>query len=229
MRSNLDPFGESTDSAMWESLDRVGLKPVVEADAKKLEMEVVDGGSKCAFFWGPFLYPFLPPHRSRVSRECPPPPSFSLGQRQLLCMARALLRPGLKYLLLDEATASVDLDSDLLIQKTVTECFSGVTTLTIAHRLNTIMGSDKILVLDGGEVAEFGPPEELLANPNGAFSALVAQTGPKNAAHLRAMSQRFAAAARGGAAHAEGEEPAAADSVAALREKTRHLGGAGHE
>ena len=87
-------------------------------------------------------------------------------------MARALLRKA-SILLLDEATASVDGDTDSNIQQVLRTEFAGTTLLTIAHRLNTIEDYDKILVMDQGEVAEFDAPEILLQNPNGLYSKLV--------------------------------------------------------
>ena len=135
------------DVAIWEVLEKVGLRVTVEDAAKKLEMEVVDNGA-----------------------------NFSLGQRQLLCMGRALLRNS-RILMMDEATAPVDMDSDALIQRTVREAFAHCTTLTIAHRLNTIMDSDKVAFLDAGRLTEFGEPSDLLKDANGSFTKLVEQSG----------------------------------------------------
>ncbi|EQC27624.1 hypothetical protein SDRG_14673 [Saprolegnia diclina VS20] len=100
--------------------------------------------------------------------------NFSVGQRQLLCIARALLRRS-QVVVLDEATASIDLESDKRIQATITECFVGITMLIIAHRLDTIIDSDRILVLDAGRVVEYDTPNVLLAKADGEFATLAAQ------------------------------------------------------
>jgi len=161
IRTNLDPFDEHKDDEVWDVLTKVGLRAMVEKAAKKIDMEVIDNGA-----------------------------NFSLGQRQLLCMGRALLRQS-RVLMMDEATASVDMDSDALIQKTVREAFSHCTTLTIAHRLNTIMDSDKVAFLEDGELSEYGEPDELLKNKNGKFSALVSGSGStKNEAFLRGLASK---------------------------------------
>ncbi|XP_074039396.1 ATP-binding cassette sub-family C member 4 [Leptinotarsa decemlineata] len=110
--------------------------------------------------------------------------NFSAGQRQLICLARAILRNN-KVLVMDEATANVDPNTDSLIQKTIREKFKNCTVLTIAHRLNTIMDSDKVLVMDAGVAVEYAPPHELLQNSEGYFSKMVEQTGTQMATHLR--------------------------------------------
>ena len=167
VRTNLDPFEEHTDEEVWSVIEKVGLKNTIDSAAKQLDMEVIDNGS-----------------------------NFSLGQRQLLCMGRALLRNS-RVLMMDEATASVDMDSDALIQKTVREAFSECTTLTIAHRLNTIMDSDKILFLDSGKVAEYDDPETLLKNATGDFSRLVEKSGKTQEKNLKRIASDAAMKRKG--------------------------------
>ncbi|XP_068628827.1 ATP-binding cassette sub-family C member 4-like [Battus philenor] len=104
--------------------------------------------------------------------------NFSVGQRQLVCLARAILRSN-NLLVMDEATANVDPQTDVLIQKTIRREFATCTVLTIAHRLNTIMDSDRVLVMDKGQVIEFDYPYRLLLNPNSKFSSMVNETGDK--------------------------------------------------
>ncbi|KAJ8967793.1 hypothetical protein NQ317_014819 [Molorchus minor] len=116
--------------------------------------------------------------------------NFSAGQRQLVCLARAIVRNN-KVLVMDEATANVDIGTDALIQKTIRDNFKDCTVLTIAHRLNTIMDSDKVLILDAGQAVEFGPPHELLQNPDGAFTKMVKETGTIMEDRLRIIAQEY--------------------------------------
>jgi len=147
IRSNLDPFGQHEDNAIWRALDAVHLGDKIKEMPLKLDSPVIEHGK-----------------------------NFSLGQRQLICIARSLVI-GSKIIVLDEATASIDMVTDKLLQETIKENFADCTVLTIAHRLNTIIESDKVLVMDSGEVAEFGEPHKLLEDPNGIFAELVSHAG----------------------------------------------------
>jgi len=94
--------------------------------------------------------------------------NFSVGEKQLVCMARAILKNS-KIIVLDEATASVDYETDNVIQKTIRTQFKNSTVITVAHRLNTIMDYDKVCVLDQGELIEFDNPKKLASNQNSFF------------------------------------------------------------
>ncbi|KAJ8919557.1 hypothetical protein NQ315_002179 [Exocentrus adspersus] len=114
--------------------------------------------------------------------------NFSAGQRQLICLARAIIRNN-RILVMDEATANVDPNTDALIQQTIRENFGSCTVLTIAHRLNTIMDSDRVLVMSSGEVMEFGHAHELLQKPEGYFQKMVQETGRDAEENLRKIAK----------------------------------------
>jgi ABC-type multidrug transport system ATPase subunit len=111
--------------------------------------------------------------------------NFSVGQRQLLCIGRALVRKP-KILVLDEATASIDIETDELIQKTIRQSFANCTVLTVAHRLYTIIDSDKIMVMDKGKLVEFDSPKNLLQSDQiSLFAKLIDQSGSQSSRYLR--------------------------------------------
>ncbi|XP_035239757.1 multidrug resistance-associated protein 5 isoform X2 [Anguilla anguilla] len=144
VRSNLDPFNQYAEELIWDVLERTHMKECVSQLPLKLESEVVENGE-----------------------------NFSVGERQLLCVARALLRQ-CKILILDEATAAMDTETDSLIQETIRAAFEDCTTLTIAHRMQTVLNCDRIMVLAQGQVVEFDEPSRLLANENSRFCAMLA-------------------------------------------------------
>ena len=109
--------------------------------------------------------------------------NYSLGQRQLFCLARALLKNS-RLLVLDECTASVDPETDALIRGVLASAFGAYTVFNIAHRLDVVAGHDRVLVLDRGAVAEFDTPRNLL-RADGLFARMVADSGQE--AHLRAL------------------------------------------
>ncbi|XP_059177525.1 multidrug resistance-associated protein 1-like [Physella acuta] len=146
LRTNLDPFDEFQEKEIWTSLEHCHLKSFVKNLPEGLDYEVGEGGT-----------------------------NLSIGQRQLVCLGRALLRKT-KILVLDEATAAVDVETDELIQKTIRSEFQGCTVLTIAHRLNTVMDYDRILVLDKGRVSEFDSPAVLLNDVNSLFYKMSAES-----------------------------------------------------
>ena len=147
LRNNLDPFSEYDDEEMWNVLKKVEIKSYVTAQEGRLDMKIQEGGS-----------------------------NLSVGQRQLLCLARALLR-NCKFLIIDEATANVDKKTDEKIQRTIRETFFECTVLTIAHRINTIIDSDRVMVIDAGRLVEFDDPIVLLKKRESIFYNLVKETG----------------------------------------------------
>ena len=107
-----------------------------------------------------------------------------MGQKQLVCLARAILRRN-KILVLDEATANVDMETDALIQETIKRKFSECTVLIVAHRLDTIIESERVLVLREGRVVEYDQPHKLLQMEGGHFAEMVAATGKEKSQILK--------------------------------------------
>jgi ATP-binding cassette, subfamily C (CFTR/MRP), member 1 len=159
LKFNLDPFSAYSDSQLHEVLKRCDLYDAVMSQPDGLLTEVAENGS-----------------------------NWSTGQRQLICLARAMLKNS-RIILLDEATASVDFETDSFIQAAIRRDFRATTIITIAHRLNTIADYDIIMVLSQGKVVEYASPKKLLSDPESEFSKMVMETGESNAATIRAIAQ----------------------------------------
>ncbi|XP_048248325.1 multidrug resistance-associated protein 1-like isoform X3 [Haliotis rufescens] len=147
LRMNLDPFDQFKDEDVWRALEHAHLKNYITSLPEQLQYECTEGGD-----------------------------NLSVGQRQLVCLARALLRKT-KILILDEATAAVDLETDDLIQATIRTEFAECTVLTIAHRLNTILDYNRIMVLDAGKIREYENPQVLLQDTDSIFYGMAKDAG----------------------------------------------------
>ncbi|CDF88753.1 ZYBA0S03-01178g1_1 [Zygosaccharomyces bailii CLIB 213] len=161
IRKNLDPFNEKTDDELWQALVRGGAIAAEELEQTKLDKP--DGSGSHSKM-----------HKFHLEQKVEEEGSnFSLGEKQLLALTRALVRNS-KILILDEATSSVDYETDDKIQSRIVEAFGDCTILCIAHRLNTILNYDRILVLERGEVAEFDTPWNLFIK-EGIFRSMCAR------------------------------------------------------
>ena len=171
VRSNLDPYSRHSDVELWDALTHVALKDVVAGLPEGLSARVAEGGE-----------------------------NFSVGQRQLLCVARALLRNP-RVLVADEATASVDSETDGLIQKTIRREFSHCTVLTIAHRINTVLDSTKVLVMEDGVVKEYDTVPTLMGRTQSTFRGMVMQA----TSEAQSMSRSASAASLKDAQEQQGD------------------------
>ncbi|KAG5504716.1 hypothetical protein GH5_05342 [Leishmania sp. Ghana 2012 LV757] len=155
VRLNVDPFLEASSAEVWAALELVGLRERVASESEGIDSRVLEGGS-----------------------------NYSVGQRQLMCMARALVKRGSGFILMDEATANIDPALDRQIQATVMSAFSEYTVITIAHRLHTVAAYDTIIVMDHGVVAEMGSPRELAERQGSIFAGMVRALGLRESARV---------------------------------------------
>ncbi|MBE9038714.1 ABC transporter transmembrane domain-containing protein [aff. Roholtiella sp. LEGE 12411] len=146
IRTNLDPFHEFTDQQLWQSLQRAHLQGVIKHLSAGLDTDIKEGGA-----------------------------NLSMGERQLLCLARALLK-NTRILLLDEATANVDYETDNLIKQTLNDDFAHCTVVTIAHRIHTVIDADRIMAMEQGRIMEFDSPKVLLTKPESILRKMVSQS-----------------------------------------------------
>ncbi|KAL5700035.1 Canalicular multispecific organic anion transporter 2 [Ranunculus cassubicifolius] len=153
VRSNIDPLEEHTDEQIWEVLDKCQLGDEVRRKEEKLDFIVTENGE-----------------------------NWSMGQRQLVCLGRVLLKRS-QILVLDEATASVDTSTDNLIQQTLRKHFMDSTVITIAHRITSVLDSNMVLLLDHGLVLENDSPSKLLENKSSLFAKLVAEYTERASSH----------------------------------------------
>ena len=149
LRFNLDPEGKASDDEIIELIKDAQLQSLLDGNPKGLEQEITENGS-----------------------------NLSSGERQLLCICRAILRKS-KLVILDEATANIDVVTEQQIQNLINHKFRDATMLVIAHRINTIIQSDKVLVLSHGQVIEYDCPAKLMSNAESEFSQLITELKKK--------------------------------------------------
>jgi ATP-binding cassette subfamily C (CFTR/MRP) protein 4 len=159
LRSNLDPLNTSTAVAVYSALKNVGLDVSVRLMGG-LATTVKDSGS-----------------------------NFSVGERQLLCLARAIINKT-HIIVMDEATANIDTETDATIQAVLKQCFADATVIVVAHRLDTILDSNSILVLDKGHLIEQGSPDKLLGNPGSALSQMLPMSHKRKSSATETGPQR---------------------------------------
>ena len=168
LRENLDPFGEYQDGELWAALKCVQMDGEIKKEGGGgLEGLVAEGGG-----------------------------NYSVGQKQLLCLARAVLSKS-KVLVLDEPSANVDSLTDQKLQEAIAAAFESATIISIAHRLDTVIGYDKIMVVRDGQVEEFDEPAELLGKEGGSFASMVRETGATTEKALRAKAEAARKSRRG--------------------------------
>jgi len=167
IRSNLDPFDEYEDSRLFEVLQHVGLYAPMKKVSSEITLSSLRSQDSEKRAGGR-----AQPIKSLTGEVSEGGTNFSVGERQLIVIARAMLT-GASIVIMDEATASVDADTDARIQRVFRAEFKDATCITVAHRLNTIMDSDLVLVMDNGKAAEFDKPSSLLSKEDGIFKSLV--------------------------------------------------------
>jgi ATP-binding cassette subfamily C (CFTR/MRP) protein 1 len=184
LREYMDPFGDFSDAQIWLALDKVGMAARLQAlvvTAAAAAAAAATAATTTATATATTMEPTTTTAtidagaclQIEVSENGD---NFSVGERQLLCMARALLAKS-RIVVLDEATASVDRATEEQVQAMLARDFRDATVLTIAHRLATVVSSDRIVVMRGGQVAEMGPPRELAADRTGEFHRLAKEAG----------------------------------------------------
>jgi ABC-type multidrug transport system fused ATPase/permease subunit len=180
VRSNLDPFGEHTDLELWSALRQADLVPADGGQHAQAPGAVANSGAhQNVEAVAPSNDNSATANTGRIHLDSVVEEdglNFSLGQRQLMALARALVR-GSQIIVCDEATSSVDMETDDKIQATIANGFRGKTLLCIAHRLRTIIGYDRICVMDKGKIAEMGPPLELWKMEGGIFRGMCDRSG----------------------------------------------------